>query len=396
MSASATAFDGASIDVISLADHRRKTIQRGATYGRYLPSGHLIYINRGTLFAVPFDLDRLDVRGTPVPVLSEVAYTRSAGSAQLAFSQRGTLVYRSGRGLMIVPWLDAMGKTQALLDRPGDYLHIELSPDGNRLALLSAGDVWVYEAPRFTMTRLTVGGGMHANPTWSPDGRFIVFQDSGGISWTRSDGSGAAQPLTRSKNAQYPYSFSPDSKRLAFYETDPQTLFDVWTVPLEYDAAGLHAGKPEPFLHTSADERHGVFSPDGHWLAYTSSATGLFQVFVRAFPDKGGQWVVSVGDGTFPWWSKNGRELFYRTLGGQVMVVNYTVKGGSFVTDKARPWTDKRLGITDTGRNFDLSPDGKRVAALLPAETAEVQRAQNHVILLENFFDEVRRHFPER
>src|SRR5712692_2143921 len=109
-SPTANAFDGADIDVMSLADHRKKTLERGGTFGRYLPSGHLIYVNRGTLFAVPFDLDRLEVRGTPSPVLNQVSYNATSGSAQLDFSQTGTLVYRSGGvagGLVTVQWLDA-------------------------------------------------------------------------------------------------------------------------------------------------------------------------------------------------------------------------------------------------------------------------------------------------
>ena len=89
-------FDGANIEVMSFAEHRRKTLVRGGTYGRYLPSGHLVYINRGTLFAVPFDVDRLEVHGTPAPVLDEVGYNGVVGSAQFDFSQTGTLIYRGG------------------------------------------------------------------------------------------------------------------------------------------------------------------------------------------------------------------------------------------------------------------------------------------------------------
>ena len=117
-------FDGANIEVMSLADHRRKTLVRGGTFGRYLPSGHLVYVNRGTLFAVPFDVDRLEVHGTPAPVLDQVGYNAATGSAQLDFSQTGTLIYRSGGaggGLLTVAWLDGAGKTQPLLAKPGAY-----------------------------------------------------------------------------------------------------------------------------------------------------------------------------------------------------------------------------------------------------------------------------------
>jgi serine/threonine-protein kinase len=164
-------------------------------------------------------------------------------------------------------------------------------------------------------------------------------------------------------------------------------------VPLESDGTGLRAGKPEPFLQTPADERHPSFSPDGRWLAYTSDESGTYQVYVRAFPDKGGKWQVSNSGGVFPVWSHNGRELFFRASDNRIMVATYTAKGDAFAADKPRVWSEKRLA--DFGSNgvltYDVAADGKRVAALMPAEGPEEQQAQTHVIFLQNFFDEVRR-----
>jgi serine/threonine-protein kinase len=398
-SANPTGFDAANIEVMSLADHRTKTFVRGGTYGRYLPSGHLVYVNRGTLFAVPFDVDRLEVHGTPVPVLDQVGYSAGQGSAQLDFSQNGTLIYRSGGavgGLLTVTWLDGAGKAQPLLAKPGNYLRPSLSPDGQRLALEvadgSGTDIWVYDWQRDTMTRLTFTGTAQS-PLWSPDGRYIVFRAAGeGMSVTRSDGSGKPQSLTQSKNVQVPWSFTPDGKRLAFMEQDSKTSFDLWTVPLESDSAGLRAGKPEVFLQTPADERYPSFSPDGRWIAYRSDESGTGQVYVRAFPDKGGKWQISNSGGTYPMWSRTGHELFFETLDNHIMAAAYTVKGDSFVADKPRVWSEKQIGgIVNSNKNFDLAPDGKRIVALMPVETAEGQKAQNHVIFLENFFDDVRR-----
>jgi Tol biopolymer transport system component len=398
---SAAAFDTANIDVVSLADRRTKTLVRGGTFGRYLPSGHLVYVNRGTLFAVPFDLDQLEVRGTAVPVLDQVGYNAAQGSAQLDFSQSGTLIYRTGGavggGLLTVAWLDGAGKAQPLLAKPGAYSNPSLSPDGLRLAVGvaegSGTDIWVYDWQRDTMTRLTFSRTAQT-PVWSPDGRYIAFRTNAGevLSVMRSDGSGQPQPLTQNKNLQIPWSFTPDGKRLAFFEQDSGTGFDLWTEPLERDGAGLRAGKPEVFLQTQADERHPTFSPDGRWLAYSSDESGTFQVYVRAFPDKGGKWQISNSGGVYAMWSRNGHELFFETLDNHIMVAAYTVKGDSFVADKPRVWSEKQLGgIVNAIKNVDLAPDGKRVVALMPVETAEAQKAQNQVIFLDNFFDEVRR-----
>jgi Tol biopolymer transport system component len=383
-------FDGANIDVMSLADHRRKTLVRGGTFGRYLPSGHLIYLNRGTLFAVPFDLDRLQVSGAPSPVLDKVGYSVLAGSAQFDFSQSGTLIYRSGEaggGLLTVQWLDGAGKAQPLLAKPGVYGRPSLSPDGQRLALEvaeeSGTDIWSYDWQRDTMTRLSFTGEAF-DPVWSPDGRYILFRAAPtGISVTRFDGAGKPQPLTESKNIQYPWSFTPDGKRLAFMEQS-SGAFHLWTAPLESDSAGLRAGKPEVFLQTQAQELYPSFSPDGRWMAYNSDESGTFQIYVRAFPDKGGKWQISNSGGAYPMWSRTGHELFFETLDNHIMVAAYTVKGDSFVADKPRIWSDKQLaGLVNSSKNADLSPDGKRIVALMPVETAEAQKAQSHVIFLE-------------
>ena len=401
---SGAGFDGANIEVMSLADHRRKTLQRGGAFGRYLPAsngpGHLVYINKGTLFAVPFDLDELEVRGTPSPVLDQVAYSPGAGFAQFDFSSSGTLVYKSGGAaggsLFTAQWLDAAGKTQPLLAKADAYLYPRLSPDGTRLAV-SAEDIWVYEWQRDTMTRLSFTG-TAAAPVWSPDGRYIVFANRGhgGMFWTRSDGAGTPQPLIHqvtSMSLNVPYSFTPDGKRLAFHEAG--SVPQLWTVPIESDSAGLRAGKPEPFLQSQFSGRQPSFSADGVWLAYASNESGVYQIYVRAFPDKGDKWQISNGGGLNPVFSPNGRELFFRNEANRIMVAEYATKGDSFVAGKARVWSEKEIGDTAMlGSSFDVAPDGKRIAVLMPVERPETQRTQNRVIFLENFSDELRRKVP--
>ena len=402
--ASLGAFDAANIEVLSLRDHRRKTLVRGGTCARYLPSssrsGYLVYTNRGTLFAVPFGLDRLELTGTPVPIVQDVAYSPTSGFAQYSFTRDGSLVYRSGAGstLFTMQWLSGSGKPQPLLSKPRAYYRPKLSPDAHRILLevieSSGSDLWIYDEQRDNMTRLTFGGETKYPAIWSPDGRYVVFGKFGGMFWMRADGAGTPQPLTRSTNVQVPWSFTADGKRLAFLEATTTTAYDIWVAPLEEDNNGLRATKPEVFLQTTFDERHPSFSPDGRWLAYDSNESGRTEVYVRSYPDKGGKWQVSSNGGGYPEWSRNSREIFFRSEGNRIMVASYEVKEDSLTASKPRQWSDRQLADIGQNRNFDLAPDGKRVVALMPAEGAVAPTSQNHMIFLLNFVDELRRRAP--
>jgi serine/threonine-protein kinase len=401
--------DEFTIEVMSLADRRRKTLHRGGTFGRYMAistgAGYLTYLSQGTLFAVPFDLETLEVHGPPVPVLDRVAFSSQDGSGWFDVSRTGTLVYRSEetRRGNVIEWLDAAGNTQPLLAKSGLYLNPRLSPDGQRLALslgdlLVNNDIWIYNWQRDTMSRVTFGGTSGdgpISPVWSPDGRFIVFgTQASGMFWVRADGAGKPQPLTQSKDIQIPTSFTPDGKRLVFGDQNPQGGRDLLTLPIENDGTALRPGKPEVFLATPFDENGGSFSPDGRWLAYFSNESGPYEVYVRAFPDKGSKWQISNLGGMHPLWSRNGRELFYRTLDNQIVVVNYAGKEDSFVADKPRVWSEKRIAGVGELMNYDLAPDGKRIAAIMPVEPQGAQPAHSHATLVLNFFDELRRRVP--
>jgi serine/threonine-protein kinase len=386
--------DEASIQVVSLGDRRPKTLHRGGTYGRYLPSGHLLFVHDGALFALPFDIEKLEVRGAPVRILDDVAYNAQFGSAHFDFSQTGTFVYRSrsaGNGLMTVEWLDNAGKTQRLLDKSDDYLHPRLSPDGGRLAVQLAGDIWIFDSQRETLTRITFEGGVY--PAWTPDGRYILFQKptTGEMFYTAANGAAMPRPLMQTGYFRWPHSFTADGKRLAYEEQNPETSQDIWTVSLESDGAGLHTRDPEVFLQSSSYEKHPSISPDGQWLAYVSNESGRFQVYVQTFPEKGGKWQISNDGGMYPEWSRSSRELFFRTMDNQIMVAAYTVNEHSFVPEKPRLWSANALANAGSWANYDLSADGKRIVALMPSGGPEGQRTQNHIIVLLNFFDELRR-----
>jgi serine/threonine-protein kinase len=386
----------ASVEVISLGDRRRKTVQPGGTFGRYLPSGHLVYLDHGTLFAARFDLDRLEIRGTPEPVLEEVAYNSQFGSAQFDFSQNGTIAYRSsvaGGGGVTVQRLEG-DNVRPLLAKEGEYTYPRLAPDGERLALISAGTVEVWDWRRGSMISLS-SAGHHRAPVWSPDGRYLVFSGSEGILRTRSDGAAKPEYLIRSKNLQFPTAFTRDGNRLAFNEMSPEMgQYRTWTVPIESDSTGRRAGTPELYLRSPLTGQDAVFSRDDRWVAYDSAESGTYEVQVRSFPDTGGRWTISTGGGVLPVWSPNRDELFFRNMDNQIMVAPYRVKGDSFIPEPPRLWSQKRLADLGFIRTFDVAPDGKRVVALIPVETHEGRKAQSHVIFLLNFFDYLRQRVP--
>jgi serine/threonine-protein kinase len=301
--------------------------------------------------------------------------------------------------MQTIQWIDSTGKREPLLAKTGVYSFPRISPDGKQLALTAERDVWVYDLQRDAMTRLTFEGN-NAVLVWSPDGRYLAFNDENkGIYWTRADGAGQPQPLTQSTNLQGPFSFTPDGKRLAYNEFTAGN-WQIWTLPLELQDGQLKAGKPEQFLKNQFSDFCPEFSPDGHWLAYVSNESGSNEVHVRAFPPpasgQASQWQISnSGTVSAPAWSRNGRELIYQS-GDQLMAVSYSVNGDFFVAEKPRVWIDK-LGLTtpETGLgDWDLAPDGKRVVEVTSVVSTETPKPDHEVVLLLNFFDELRRRVP--
>ena len=404
-------FDNASIEVLSLKTGQWKVVQHGGYFGRYLATsngaGHLVYLHQGTLLGVGFNLDRLEVRGTPAPLLEDVAANAQEGGGRFDVARNGTLVYLSGKPSNVswpVAWMDSTGKTQPLPAAPGLYFNPRFSPDGKRLALavgpFGRGDIQVYDWQRDTMTRLTF---TQANlfPVWTPDGRHIVFRSQApgrfSLWWIRADGAGEAQLLLEGKNIVLPYSFSPDGKRLTFEERAVDTGFDLWTLPLDVtDAEHPKPGKPELFLGTPFDEAQPAFSPDGRWIAYSSDESSRSEVYMRPFPGPGGKWQISTGGGAHPIWSRNGRELFYQAPDTRIMVTTYTAQADSFAANKPRLWSDTQILDPSGGGpwNLALAPDGKRFAVFPRPDATGEQKGSVHVTVLLNFFDELRRRVP--
>jgi serine/threonine-protein kinase len=396
-SLSVGAMENANIEAFSVKTGKIKIVQRGGYYARYLPSGHLVYLHQGVLFGVKFDPGTLEVHGSPVPLLDDVAANPVTGGGQFDFSRTGTFVYMAGKSsaqTWQLEWLDSSGQRSPLMIAPGAYAVPRFSPDGKKLAYIAGGaDLYVYDVERGLPTKLTFRGDTNL-PVWAPDGKHLAFATGSGLMWIRSDGVGDPQKLLDSPNAARPWSFAPDG-RLAYNERNPETGNDLWTLPLDLsDPDHPKPRKPEAFLRTPAEEMIPSFSPDGRWIAYRSNEAGTSEIYVRPFPPgNGGRWQISTDGGLYPRWSNNGRELFYETMDNRIMVMDYKVDGASFVPGKSRQWSDQQLFYTGTS-NMDLSPDGKHFVVFSTPEATGGNKGSVRVTMLLNFFDEVRRKLP--
>jgi serine/threonine-protein kinase len=402
-------FEEANVVVQQLPNGPRKVLVQGAYYGRFLPSGHLVYVHNGTLFAAPFDIERLEISGPAVPTLDGVTVNMPVGAAELAFSDTGTVAYLPAPdrvNYMDAPidWMDRTGRSKPLRSTPARWLNPRFSPNGRYLAFdLFDGtqhDVYVDDWSRNELSRLTVDRADAYAPIWTPDGLRITFQSNRNNSltrnlfWQRVDGVGQAQRLTTSSRGQVPGSWHPDGRSLAFTETDPASgALSIMILRLDgNESAGWRPQQPTVLL-TEADSP--MFSPDGRWLAYTArtSSRATPDVFVRPFPGVGGPWQISADGGTNPVWSLRRPELFYATPDSRIKVISYAAHGDSFHAEAPRMLPDSQFVPRIVGWSFDLHPDGERFA-LTKATSADTSAKRTHITLIFNFLDELRKIAP--
>ena len=394
--------DRANVEARALPNGERKVLVRGGTFPQYLPSGYLTYVNQGTLYAVPFDARRLEVRGAAVPVLEDVAYSRTFGYAHVGIARTGTLVYRrtAGGGLVVVASVDRAGRSMPLAATPGRYNWARVSPDGHRAAFTNvesgSTSLWVVNLRDKTTRRVAGVSAEQSGLTWWLDGRRLLVGGRTGMSWIDVERSDAPRRLTTSATIQVPWSLAPGGRRLAYYELNSRTGFDLWTAPVLASDTGLTLGDPEPFVRTQAFEVYPTFSPDGRWIAYSSNESGRYEIYVRSFPDRGAVVRVSKQGGRIPAWSPAGSELLFQTDGQRVMVAAYHVDAGKFVAEAPRQWMPQALSDAGVLPSFDVMPDGERIVALLPAGRPEDLQSKNHVTVVQNFHEEIRRRLTAR
>jgi serine/threonine-protein kinase len=388
-------FDDARIELLDLESNERKVLQRGGSYARYAPTGHVVFIRESTLYAMPFDLDRMEVTGPPFPVLEGVTSNPAHGSAQFDFSRTGTLVYSSGSTvsrLATLVGLDRNGVGKPLSPDVVEYYAPRYSPDGGRLAVtvgnFDASDIWVLDLRRETRTRLTFSDKAEWRPIWSPDGTWVAFtsgrQGMPNIYRKPSDGSSEAERLTESTNLQVPSAWSADGRRILFSELNNETGWDVKWLDLE-------TGEVQPLIDSKFHQTEAVFSPDGRWFAYSSNESGRPEIYVSPFPGPGGKWQISATGGNWPCWSRDGSTIYYRSTDDTMTAVSVQYGDGGFTAGNPERLFDASGYIADFFGSYDLAPDAKQFVMLQASGTEEGAPNRSQVDFVLNWFEQIER-----
>jgi eukaryotic-like serine/threonine-protein kinase len=372
--------DDTGIFAAALNDDSHQRLATADSAAVYASTGHLLFVRQGTLFAQPFDAVRLSTSGDPVPLAESVPSEGTA--AAFSVSDTGVLTYRSGLADDQFGWYDRTGKLLGTIGPPGHYRGVELSPDGNRIAVHrhdgNGGDIWAVESSG-ALTRLTFDASQdNSSPTWSPDGRQIAFGSRRNGKWglyrKRADGSTEDELLAESDAPRAPSDWSPDGKYLVYWLIGTP---DQWSLPL-----GTTHAQPIPVTGSRFVVNHAQLSPNGRWIAYASNQNGALQIYVRPFPSGEGVWLVSAGAGVMPRWSPTGRELFYLTSydAGMLMSVSVQTNRNTFVASMPRELfgagmiTPPHSTAINVYHTYAVSPDGQRF--LIPRSTSTLRSSE--------------------
>ena len=306
-------------------------------------SGHLLYVRERVLLAQPFDPDRQELLGEPVPVAEGVGYDMSYFRGVDAVSESGFLVYMKGMTVSgsRLAWYGRDGKPLEKVADLGVYDSLSLSPDESRVAFgltdADSGmqDIWVLDVARGVRSRLTFGQSNEYAPVWSPDGTRVVYAVSALVDdlFIRPAAGGDEQVFLKSKSDKRPTDWSRDGRLLVFTHIDatPTSKTGVWVWPV------LGKEEPRPFVDGEFNERDGRLSPDGRWMLYTSDESGRFELYVAPFPGPGGKWQVSPGGAITGWWTLGGKEIVYAAPDLTMMSVAVRPSGATFAVDSPRP-----------------------------------------------------------
>jgi hypothetical protein len=339
-------------------------------------SGEILFLREGTLLAQPFNLRRLELSGEAANVAEQVASYRTVG--QFSSSETGVLVYRSGEVVdaFKLTWFDRQGKmTIASSDAFYGATDLALSPDGTRAVLQhpepTGANLWVADLARGARTRFTyTRAGIDRSPVWSPDGTKIAFSSNrdgpSDLYQHAANGAGEDELLLKPGNGTSAQDWSRDG--LLFRRPGAKGGTDLWVLPIG------DRGQRQPaslFLRSEFVINTARFSPDGRWVAYDSDESGSYEIYVRPFPPPaggGGTRMVSQTSGAYPRWRRDGKELFYLRLDGELMAADVISSGAAF-----EHGTPKPLFKAAYVNGWDVSADGKRflftVAGMEPPQS---------------------------
>ena len=359
----------------SLDSKDRKRLLDVQSEVRYASPGFLLFVRDRTLMAERFDASRLELSGEPFPVAEQVASNPIFGDAMFSVSGNGILAYRVGAvsGDTQLMWFGHTGKRLGPVGIPGEYLNQELSPNGQRVAFERKSthgdrDIWLLELPEGATTRFTFNPADDYYPVWSPDGSQIVFasnrEGSFGLYQKPSSGAGNEESLLKSAADVGPYSWSPDRRFITYRSVGAKGFTEAWILPLFGDR------KPFPYLQGDFTQSGPRVSPDGHWLAYYSTESGRYEVYIQSFPKRESKWQVSTGGGITPLWARDGKAIFYLALDGKLMSVD--INGNSALqVGTPKPLFELRTfggarTILGFRNQFVVAPDGQRFLANVP------------------------------
>ena len=313
---------------------------------------HLLWIRDRTLVAQRFDAGTLQLIGEP-RLLADPVGSASSGNQVLLY---GSVALRQFK------WFDRKGNAVGLLGEPGPWAFSRISPDGRRVAATNAGNnqgVWLMEIDRGGVaSRLTSSPGLA--PVWSPEGRTILFSGTSFISRINVDGAGGEERVTLPPNRKVVHDWSRDGRFILYNEAAQDTGRDLWVLPVTPEGRPSPGAKPWPFVRDRFDQTAGRFSPDTRWVAYQADDSGQFEVYVRSFPQSREKLRISTGGGHNPQWGVGGRELFYVSRDGKLMLVRLTPLGTGLEASLPQELFALPASVTSGPNPYEVASDGER------------------------------------
>jgi hypothetical protein len=381
-SAEIESFDDARIVAQRLDSGERVTLIDGGSYPLYLP-GYLLFARAGTLMAVSFDPERLEIDGQPFAVIEGIVTLPLTGAAEVAVSASGALAYVPGGPITTrnrLSWFDRAGNPTPISDELLPYQIVAISPDGRTLALnIDGGNamIWLMDAARGRKTRLTLEWST-TDPVWSPDGEYVAYVSGRGgpqnLLRHRVEG-GDPERLIEKDAQQRLGSWSPDGDLLLYEELSPTNGWDIWSYSLGTRTA-------TSLINSRYNEREPQISPGGERLAYVSDESGRSEVYLVSWPDLGGKTLVSAGGGNNPKWSRDGQELFY-------ISASRLWAAGVGAGSELEPMTPEPLfeAAFSLDASYDVAPDGRFVVI----EALPPERETGSVVVVLNALELIRR-----